>query len=67
MTTSHDLRTPCHSIQTASALLTSYQCIQTDGEAMTLLKSIEGCCSVLDKLINNGVHHCAEPVHKRGC
>ena len=57
MTTSHDLRTPCHSIQTASALLTSYHCIQLDGEATALLNSIEGCCSVLDKLINNGVFH----------
>ena len=53
MTTSHDLRTPCHSVQTASALLTGLACIQSDGDAMALLQSIEGCCTLLDKLINN--------------
>ena len=59
MTTSHDLRTPCHGVQTASALLTGLGCIQSDGDAMALLKSIEGCCTVLDKLINNGAYPAA--------
>ena len=53
MTTSHDLRTPIHSVQTASALLSDLLCVQSDGDAMPLLKSIEGCCTVLEKLINN--------------
>ena len=40
-------------MQTAAALLSQLPAIKADSEAISLLQSIEGCCTVLNKLINN--------------
>ncbi len=53
LTTSHDLRTPCCSIQSASSLLASLPAVAADTEACQLLSAIDSACAVLLRVTSN--------------
>ena len=53
LSTSHDLRTPCCSIQTATALLLSLPAVAVDGEACGLLHTIDASCAALLRCVSN--------------
>jgi hypothetical protein len=49
----HDLRTPCYSIQSSTALLARVPAVAADAEAVSLLKHMSASCCVLDSIISN--------------
>ena len=49
----HDLRTPCCSIQTATALLLSLPAVAADGEACGLLRTVDASCGALLRCVSN--------------
>ena len=49
----HDLRTPCCSIQTATALLLSLPAVAADGEACGLLRTVDASCAALLRCVSN--------------
>ena len=49
----HDLRTPCCSIQAATALLLSLPAVAADGEACSLLRTVEASCGALLRCVSN--------------
>jgi hypothetical protein len=54
LSTSHDLRTPCCSIQSAaSSLLASLPAVAADAEACSLLRAIDAACAVLLRVASN--------------
>jgi signal transduction histidine kinase len=53
MSTSHDLRTPCASIQAASSLLLTFPAVAADAEACSLLRAVDAACTVLMRVVSN--------------
>jgi signal transduction histidine kinase len=49
----HDLRTPACSIQAATTLLGAFPAVASDGEAVSLLRSIDAACSVLLRVVHD--------------
>jgi signal transduction histidine kinase len=61
----HDLRTPCCSIQAAAALLLALPQVSADGEAVSLLQTVDASCTVLLRIISNILQAC-EGAARRG-
>jgi hypothetical protein len=53
LSTSHDLRTPVCSIQSASTLLAALPAVAADAEARALLQAIDAACAVLLRVASN--------------
>jgi len=51
--TSHDIRTPCHSISTAAQLLGSLGSVHSDAEAVFLVRAISSSCKTMLGVIRN--------------
>ena len=49
----HDLRTPCCSVQAATALLLSLPAVAADGEACSLLHTADASCEALLRCVSN--------------
>jgi signal transduction histidine kinase len=53
LSTSHDLRTPCHAIATAGQLLAAREAVAADPEAAFLVDAVCSGCTLLQVLISN--------------
>jgi signal transduction histidine kinase len=53
LSTSHDLRTPACSIQSASSLLAAFPAVAADAEACALLHGVDAACAVLLRSVTN--------------
>lgn len=53
LSTSHDLRTPCHAIATAGQLLATREAVAADPEAAFLVDAVCSGCALLQVLISN--------------
>lgn len=49
----HDLRTPCSSLQAATALLLTWPSVAADGEACSLLRTMDASCAALLRCVSN--------------
>ena len=52
----HDLRTPCCSVQAATALLLSLPAVAADPESCNLLHTVDASCEVLLRCVSNVLH-----------
>ena len=53
LSTSHDLRTPCHTIQCAAQLLAARPGVLTDAEASELLRAVRASSIVMEDTVSN--------------
>ena len=51
--TSHDVRTPCHGMQLAAALLDDSAAVRADASAAEALRAVAGCCRMMLTVIEN--------------
>ena len=51
--TSHDVRTPCHGMQLAAALLDDCAAVRADAAAAEALRAVAGCCRIMLTVIDN--------------
>ena len=51
--TSHDVRTPCHGMQLAAALLDDSAAVRADAAAVEALRAVAGCCRIMLTVIDN--------------
>jgi len=51
--TSHDLRTPCSSLQSTASLMREMPTVSGDPEALMLLSTVEASCAVLLRSVDN--------------